>query len=98
MPQQHQTEAQQLSDGQQHIARLFLKDLPVICLDQPAAPLDALKRGRTVVIIPHSLAQIIGADVAYVLSKAAWWKAAPASCFMPRAGPAVASSMLRPAA
>ena len=82
LPAQYQTDAQQLSGGQQQriaIARLFLKNPPIIFLDEPTASLDAvtteqvkrsldaLKKGRTVVMISHSLSQIVDADCAYVL-------------------------------
>ena len=81
---QYQTDAQQLSGGQQQrvaIARLFLKNPPIIFLDEPTASLDAvttervkvsldaLKKGRTVVMISHSLSQIVDADCAYVLQQ-----------------------------
>ncbi len=84
LPNQYQTDAQQLSGGQQQriaIARLFLKNPPIIFLDEPTASLDAitteqvkssldaLKQGRTVVLISHSLAQIVDADFAYVLQQ-----------------------------
>ncbi|MCC3155379.1 ABC transporter ATP-binding protein [Hymenobacter sp. BT770] len=84
LPEGYETDAQQLSGGQQQriaIARLFLKNPPIIFLDEPTASLDAitteqikasidaLKRGRTVVIISHSLSQIVDADFAYVLQK-----------------------------
>ena len=80
----YQTDAQQLSGGQQQriaIARLFLKNPPIIFLDEPTASLDAitteqvkisldaLRQGRTVVMISHSLAQIVDADFAYVLQQ-----------------------------
>ena len=72
------------SGGQQQriaIARLFLKNPPVIFLDEPTASLDAIatehikmsldaiKEGRTVVIISHSLSQIVDADVIHVLKE-----------------------------
>lgn len=84
LPAQYQTAAWQLSGGQQQriaIARLFLKNPPIIFLDEPTASLDAvtteqiklsldaLKRGRTVVIISHSLAQIVDADATFVLEQ-----------------------------
>ncbi|ALW86723.1 ABC transporter [Hymenobacter sedentarius] len=84
LPEGYETDAQQLSGGQQQriaIARLFLKNPPIIFLDEPTASLDAvtteqikasidaLKRGRTVVIISHSLSQIVDADFAYVLQQ-----------------------------
>ncbi len=82
LPNGYASEAQLLSGGQQQriaIARLFLKDPPVIFLDEPTASLDAvateqiknsldaIKENRTVVIISHSISQIIDADVIYVL-------------------------------
>ena len=71
-----------LSGGQQQriaIARLFLKDPSIIFLDEPTASLDAIateqiknsldaiKKGRTVVIISHSISQIIDADTIIVM-------------------------------
>src|SRR5690606_11046416 len=59
------------------IARMFLKNPPIIFLDEPTASLgaiateqiktsiDASKKDRTVVIISHSLSQIIDADSIY---------------------------------
>ncbi len=82
LPLQYETDAQLLSGGQQQriaIARLFLKDPAVIFLDEPTASLDAIateqiknsldaiKKGRTVVIISHSLSQIIDSDQIYVM-------------------------------
>ncbi|MBO3272428.1 ABC transporter ATP-binding protein [Hymenobacter defluvii] len=84
LPQQYQSDAQQLSGGQQQriaIARLFLKNPPIIFLDEPTASLDAIateqiknsldaiKQGRTVVIISHSLAQIVDSDCIYVMKQ-----------------------------
>jgi ABC-type multidrug transport system fused ATPase/permease subunit len=84
LPRQYQSDAQQLSGGQQQriaIARLFLKNPPIIFLDEPTASLDAIateqiknsldaiKQGRTVVIISHSLAQIVDSDCIYVMKK-----------------------------
>jgi ABC-type multidrug transport system fused ATPase/permease subunit len=40
-----------------------------VTTEQIKASLDALKKGRTVVIISHSLAQIVDADCAYVLQQ-----------------------------
>ncbi len=80
----YQTDALSLSGGQQQriaIARMFLKDPPIIFLDEPTASLDAIateqiknsldaiKKGRTVVIISHSLSQIIDADYTYVMKE-----------------------------
>lgn len=77
LPLQYEADAQLLSGGQQQriaIARLFLKDPPILFLDEPTASLDAIateqikksldaiKQDRTVVIISHSLSQIIDAD------------------------------------
>lgn len=84
LPHGYQNEAQSLSGGQQQriaIARLFLKNPPVIFLDEPTASLDAIateqiknsldaiKEGRTVVVISHSISQIIDSDVIYVLKE-----------------------------
>jgi ABC-type multidrug transport system fused ATPase/permease subunit len=84
LPRGYGSDAQQLSGGQQQriaIARLFLKNPPVIFLDEPTASLDAIateqiknsldaiKQGRTVVIISHSLAQIVDSDCIYVMKK-----------------------------
>ncbi len=84
LPKQYQSDAQQLSGGQQQriaIARLFLKNPPIIFLDEPTASLDAIateqiknsleaiKQGRTVVIISHSLAQIVDSDCIYVMQQ-----------------------------
>lgn len=74
--------ATQLSGGQQQriaIARMFLKDPPIIFLDEPTASLDAIateqiknsidaiKQGRTVIVISHNIGQIIDSDAVYVL-------------------------------
>lgn len=84
LPMQYQSDAQMLSGGQQQriaIARLFLKDPPIIFLDEPTASLDAIateqiknsldaiKKNRTVVIISHSISQIVDSDIIYVLKK-----------------------------
>ncbi|TGE14144.1 ABC transporter ATP-binding protein [Hymenobacter elongatus] len=84
LPRGYQSDAQQLSGGQQQriaIARLFLKNPPIIFLDEPTASLDAIateqiknsldaiKQGRTVVIISHSLAQIVDSDCIYVMKQ-----------------------------
>ncbi len=84
LPEKYNHDATQLSGGQQQriaIARLFLKDPPIIFLDEPTASLDAIateqiknsldaiKEGRTVVIISHSLSQILDSDCIYVLEK-----------------------------
>ncbi|MBE2273303.1 MAG: ABC transporter ATP-binding protein [Flavobacteriales bacterium] len=84
LPNQYNHDATQLSGGQQQriaIARLFLKDPPIIFLDEPTASLDAIateqiknsldaiKAGRTVIIISHSLSQILDSDKIYVMKK-----------------------------
>ena len=84
LPQQYLSEAKLLSGGQQQriaIARLFLKDPSVIFLDEPTASLDAIateqiknsldaiKKDRTVIIISHSISQIIDADKIIVMEK-----------------------------
>lgn len=86
LPKGYQSDALLLSGGQQQriaIARMFLKDPPIIFLDEPTASLDAIateqikhsldeiKQGRTVVIISHSLSQIIDADYTYVMQDGA---------------------------
>lgn len=82
LPKQFESKAEELSGGQQQriaIARLFLKNPPIIFLDEPTASLDAIateqiknsidaiKQNRTVIIISHSISQIIDADVIYAL-------------------------------
>ncbi len=82
LPHGYQSDATELSGGQQQriaLARMFLKDPPIIFLDEPTASLDAIaseqikqsldqiKQGRTVIMISHSLAQIIDADYSYVM-------------------------------
>ncbi len=84
LPDGYDTPAQKLSGGQQQkiaIARVFLKDPPIVFLDEPTASLDAIsteqikasldtiKRDRTVVIISHSISQIIDSDTIYVMQK-----------------------------
>jgi len=82
LPDGFQSRAQLLSGGQQQriaIARMFLKNPPIIFLDEPTASLDAIateqikasidaiKKDRTVIIISHSISQIIDSDVIYAL-------------------------------
>ena len=82
LPNGMQSQATALSGGQQQriaIARMFLKNPPIIFLDEPTASLDAvateqikasidaLKRNRTVIIISHSISQIIDSDMVYAL-------------------------------
>ena len=84
LPHQYETKATALSGGQQQriaIARMFLKNPPIIFLDEPTASLDAIateqiknsldaiKKNRTVVIISHSISQIIDADVIYAMKE-----------------------------
>ncbi|MBO4268009.1 MAG: ABC transporter ATP-binding protein [Bacteroidaceae bacterium] len=84
LPLQFRNKATDLSGGQQQriaIARLFLKNPPVIFLDEPTASLDAIateqiknsidaiKKDRTVIIISHSISQIIDSDMVYALQK-----------------------------
>ena len=84
LPHGFDTMALQLSGGQQQriaIARMFIKNPPIIFLDEPTASLDAvateqikasidaIKAGRTVIIISHNIGQIIDADQIYVLQK-----------------------------
>lgn len=82
LPQQFESNALLLSGGQQQriaIARMFLKDPPIIFLDEPTASLDAIateqiktsldaiKKNRTVIIISHSISQIIDSDCIYAM-------------------------------
>ena len=72
LPDGFETSALQLSGGQQQrvaIARMFLKNPPIIFLDEPTASIDAIKAGRTVIIISHNIGQIIDADQIYVLQQ-----------------------------
>ncbi|EGJ71008.1 Xenobiotic-transporting ATPase [Bacteroides coprosuis DSM 18011] len=84
MPDKYNTKALNLSGGQQQriaIARLFLKNPPIIFLDEPTASLDAIateqiknsidaiKQNRTVIIISHSISQIIDSDTIYSMNK-----------------------------
>ncbi|WP_248878350.1 ABC transporter ATP-binding protein [Epilithonimonas zeae] len=84
LPDDYNHDATQLSGGQQQriaIARLFLKNPPIIFLDEPTASLDAIateqiknsldaiKKDRTVIIISHSLSQILDSDMIYVMKK-----------------------------
>jgi ABC-type multidrug transport system fused ATPase/permease subunit len=84
LPNAYQSDANLLSGGQQQriaIARLFLKNPPIIFLDEPTASLDAIateqikksldaiKKDRTVIIISHSISQIIDASNIFVLEK-----------------------------
>lgn len=82
LPNKFDSKATMLSGGQQQriaIARMFLKNPPIIFLDEPTASLDAvateqiknsidaIKQNRTVIIISHSISQIIDSDMIYAL-------------------------------
>lgn len=84
LPNGYNSEAAQLSGGQQQriaIARMFIKNPPIIFLDEPTAnldaiateqvkkSLDAIKMNRTVIIISHSISQIIDAEHIVVLER-----------------------------
>ena len=84
LPEGFESSALRLSGGQQQrvaIARMFIKNPTVIILDEPTASLDAIateqikasidaiKQGRTVIIISHNIGQIVDADMIYVLDQ-----------------------------
>ena len=84
LPKGFENKASDLSGGQQQriaIARMFLKNPPVIFLDEPTASLDAvateqikasideIKKNRTVIMISHSISQIIDSDMIYALKQ-----------------------------
>ena len=84
LPVGFQSQALLLSGGQQQriaIARMFLKNPPIIFLDEPTASLDAIateqikssidaiKQGRTVIVISHNIGQIIDSERLYILEK-----------------------------
>ena len=84
LPEGYKSKATLLSGGQKQrvsIARLFLKNPPIIFLDEPTASLDAIataeikksldaiKKDRTVIIISHSISQIIDAEHVIVMKK-----------------------------
>lgn len=77
LPNGYMSTAKSLSGGQQQriaLARMFLKDPPIVFLDEPTASLDAIasqqvkksldliKKDRTVIMVSHNIAQIIDAD------------------------------------
>jgi len=74
---------ERLSGGQAQrvaLARAFLKDVPVLVLDEPTAQLDPghealvvdaiarLRRGRTVLLVAHRITTVMGADSIALLS------------------------------
>ena len=74
----------QLSGGQRQriaIARAFLKDAPILLLDEPTAALDSeserevqkaldgLRIGRTTIVVAHRLQTIVGADRIFVIEQ-----------------------------
>lgn len=84
LEQGYDAEAHLLSGGQQQriaIARMFLKNPPIIFLDEPTAnldaiateqikqSLDAIKVGRTVITVSHSISQIIDSEHIIVMEK-----------------------------
>lgn len=84
LPNGYDSSALALSGGQQQriaIARMFLKNPPVIFLDEPTASLDAIateqiknsldaiKKNRTVIIISHSISQIIDSDMIFAMKQ-----------------------------
>ena len=84
LPKGFENKASDLSGGQQQriaIARMFLKNPPIIFLDEPTASLDAIateqiksaidaiKKDRTVIIISHSISQIIDSEMVYALQE-----------------------------
>lgn len=84
LPDGFESSALRLSGGQQQrvaIARMFIKNPSIIILDEPTASLDAIateqikasldaiKQGRTVIIISHNIGQIVDADYLYLLEQ-----------------------------
>ena len=84
MPYGFESSALRLSGGQQQrvaIARMFIKNPSIIILDEPTASLDAIateqikssidaiKEGRTVIVISHNIGQIVDADQLYMLEQ-----------------------------
>ena len=84
LPKGFDTNALRMSGGQQQrvaIARMFIKNPSIIILDEPTASLDAIaaeqikssldaiKQGRTVIIISHNIGQIVDADYLYLLEQ-----------------------------
>ena len=113
LPDGFDSNATQLSGGQQQriaIARMFLKDPPIIFLDEPTASLDAIateqiknsidaiKQGRTVIVISHNIGQIIDSDCLYVLDTGHCVQHAPRRRYTARAASTRKSSTPRRAA
>jgi len=84
LPNGFESSAIRLSGGQQQrvaIARMFIKNPSIIILDEPTASLDAIateqikasidaiKQGRTVIIISHNIGQIVDANYIYLLEQ-----------------------------
>lgn len=84
LPEGFASMAQKLSGGQKQriaIARMFLKNPPIIILDEPTASLDAvateqikdsidaIKKNRTVIFISHNIPQIINSDMIYAMKE-----------------------------
>ena len=84
LPEGFESMAQRLSGGQKQriaIARMFLKNPPIIFLDEPTASLDAvateqikdsidaIKENRTVIFISHNISQIINSDMIYAMNE-----------------------------
>ncbi len=84
LPEGFDSSALRLSGGQQQrvaIARMFIKNPAIIILDEPTASLDAIateqikasidaiKEGRTVIVISHNIGQIVDADQLYMLEQ-----------------------------
>ena len=84
LPEGFASMAQKMSGGQKQriaIARMFLKNPPIIILDEPTASLDAvateqikdsidaIKKNRTVIFISHNIPQIINSDMIYAMKE-----------------------------
>ena len=90
-----------LSLGQQQriaLARAYLKDAPILLLDEPTAALDlrteadllaslqGLMRGRTVVIVAHRLSTIRRADCIHVLDQGRIVESGPHDALLAKGG------------